>query len=408
MTATVSSAGSAARSALARWQFWIGLVAVGAVAAAGMQLLDTEDTEPYGLANTDLDGYAALASVLEDEGVEIHRAYSAQVAADLMDEHNDASVVVLTRGFQPQEAFVSELKQHHQDGRDVLWMSENSSVLADALGDELQAGPVIPTAAAGTPATLEAAQACGLEAARSAASIQASGASLQAETGCFLVESPAEDTADGYALAQTSSGWAFTAPDAFTNQRITEAGNAAFALGVLGAGEVSDGDDLIWYTPAGADVGGAEQWSSPLDHLPGWFWPLAWWLLICGLVAMLVAGRRWGPVVSEPLPVSVPASESAHGRGRLYQRSNEVTATARTLRSAHLLRLGRVLRLGPTPPADVIAAAAARASGWDEQRVNELLLTPEVGSSKQLSNYAQQLAHLENDVRDRTRMRRRS
>lgn len=408
MTATVSGAGTAARSALARWQFWIVLLLVGVVAAAGMQLLDTEDAETYGLANTDLDGYAALASVLDEEGVDVHRAYSAQTAAELMEEHGDASVVVLARGFAPDEEFVSELGQQHRDGREVLWMSDRSFVLANALGDELQTGPQIPTQAAGTPTTVEASEACAAEAALTAQSIQTSGTSLQAESGCFRVESPAEDAAGGYVLTQTSSGWAFTAPDAFTNQNITEAGNAALALGVLGADGASEGEDLIWYTPAGADLAGSEQWSSPTDHLPEWFWPLAWWLLICAAVAMLVAGRRWGPVVSEPLPVSVPASESAHGRGRLYQRSNEVTATARTLRSAHLLRLGRLLRLGPAPEAEIIAAAAARASGWDDQAVRELLISPEVRGNSQLSSYAQQLARLENDVRDRTRMRRRS
>lgn len=407
MSATASDAASAARSVLARWQFWIVLALAGVVAAAGMQLLDGDDAEPYGLDSTNLDGYAALASVLEDEGVQIHRAYSAQVAADLMQEHGEAPVVVLARGFQPQPQFVAELSQQHQQGRDVLWMSDSASVLAEALGDELQTGPAIPTAAAGTPTTLEASQVCGVEAASSAERLRAPGGSLQTEAGCFPVEPPADDSAEGYALAQTSSGWAFTAPDAFTNQHITEAGNAALALGLLGADATSDDVDLIWYTPTGADATGAQQWSSPLDHLPQWFWPLAWWLLLCGVLAMLVAGRRFGPVVSEPLPVSVPASESAHGRGRLYQRSNEVAATARTLRSAHLLRLGRLLRLGPAPDAEVIAEAVARESGWEDQKVTELLISPEVGTNAQLSSYAQQLAQLENDVRDATRMRRR-
>lgn len=407
MTATVAGAGAAARSALARWQFWIVLVLLGAIAAAAMQLLDTEDAEPYGLANTDLDGYAGLASVLDEQGVEIHRAHSAQVAADLMDEHPDASVVVLARSFPPDEGFISELGQQHQAGREVVWMAEGAHLLANALGDELRAGPPIPTGAAGTPATVGASEACTAEAARSAENIQASGTSLQADSGCFRLEPQAEGAAAGYVLAETSLGWAFTAPDAFTNQRITDAGNAALALGMLGADGGPSGGDLIWYTPADADLAGSEQWSSPMDHLPDWFWPLVWWLLICAAVAMLVAGRRYGPVVSEPLPVSVPASESAHGRGRLYQRSNEVTATARTLRSAHLLRLGRLLRLGPAPEAEVVAAAAARASGWDDQRVRQLLISDEVRGNSQLNSYAQQLARLENDVRDRTRMRRR-
>ena len=381
------------------------LAAVAVVTAVAMQLFDAEDAEPYGLGNTDLDGYAALASVLADEGVEIHRAYSAQVASDLLDEHTEASVVVLSHRFQPQQSFVSELAQQHQAGRDVLWLGEDALVLASMLDDEVGAGPPIASGAAGTAPVLEAGQHCTIEAALTAQSIRAPGETLRGDTGCFVAESA--DDVTGFALAETSHGLAFTAPEAFTNQHITEAGNSALALGLLGAAPEAPAGDLIWYTPSGADAAGADQWESPIDYLPLWFWPLTGWLLVCGLVAMAVAGRRYGPVVSEPLPVSVPASESAHGRGRLYQRSNSVIATAQTLRSAHLVRLGRLLRLGPAPPAEAIASATARESGWDEQRVNELLLTPNVGSNDQLTSYAQQLTRLENDLRDRTRMRRR-
>lgn len=405
MTAAASSAGSAARSALARWQFWIVLGLIGVLAATAIQLLDGDDAEPFGLANTDLNGYAALASVLDDEGVEIHRAYSAEAARDLLQEHSGASVVVMARGFQPEQAFVSELEQRHQDGREVLWLSDDASLLASTLGDQLQAGPPIPTGTAGTAQVLETGEACSVEAAAAAESIQAEGQTLRSEAGCFAVDS--DESSSGFALAETSYGLAFTAPEAFTNQHITAEGNAALGLGLLGAKADSASEDLIWYTPSGADSVGADQWASPMDYLPGWFWPLAAWLLICGLLAMVVAGRRHGPVVAEPLPVTVPASESAHGRGRLYQRSNAVEATARTLRSAHLLRLGRLLRLGPTPQAEVIAAAAARESRWDEDRVNRLLVDPQVGNHDQLTSYAQDLARLEDEVRESTRMRRR-
>lgn len=405
MTAAAPSAGSAARSALARWLFWIVLGLIGVLAATAIQLLDADDSETFGLGNTDLDGYAALASVLDDEGVEIHRAYSAEAARDLLAEHSGASVVVMARGFQPEQAFVSELQDQHRDGREVLWLSDDASLLTSTLGDQLQAGQPIPTGAAGTAQVLQAGEACSLEAAAAAESMQAEGETLRSEAGCFALD--ADDAASSYVLAETSYGLAFTAPEAFTNQHITAEGNAALGLGLLGGGTDSASGDLIWYTPSGADEVGADQWASPMDYLPGWFWPAAAWLLICGLLALVVAGRRHGPVVAEPLPVTVPASESAHGRGRLYQRSNAVAATARTLRSAHLLRLGRLLRLGPTPEAEVIAAAAARESRWDEERVRRLLVDPEVGNHDQLTSYAQELARLEHEVLHSTRMRRR-
>src|SRR5699024_4483010 len=134
-----------------------------------------------------------LASVLEDEGVRIHRAYSAQRAQALLEEHSDASVVVLARGFGPPEEVVSELRQQHQDGREVLWVSPTAHILADTLGDGLTAGPAVPTGATGTPAFLEAEQQCTADAASSAQRIRATGTSLQAEDGCFPVESQSEE-----------------------------------------------------------------------------------------------------------------------------------------------------------------------------------------------------------------------
>lgn len=402
MTAT---AASAVRARLERWQFWLVLGLVGVIAAVAVQLLDGHEAEPFGLTNTDLTGYAGLAAVLEEEGTEIHRTYSAQGARDLMEDHSGAPVVIMLRGFAPDEAFVTHLEQQARDGGEVIWLAEDAYLLADSLGGELQPGPDVPTGAAGTAQVLEAGDSCRTEAAAAAESIQAEGQSLLGRTGCFPVGSGGDT--EGYVLTETSYGLAFTAPQAFTNQHITAQGNAALVLGLLGVSQDSAADSIIWYTPSGADSVGADEWESPLDYLPGWFWPLTAWLLICGVLATLVAGRRGGPVVTEPLPVTVPASESAHGRGRLYQQADAVGAAAQTLRSAHLLRLGRLLRLGPAAPTDAIASAATRESEWEEHQVSELLLTPGVHTHDQLTSYARSLARLENDVRDSTRMRRR-
>lgn len=406
MTATAVSSSAAAGSAFSRWQFWIVLLAVGAFAAIAAQLLAAEDTEVYGLGNTDLDGYAALAQVLQDEGVRIHRATSAEAAAELVEDHPQAQVAVLMRGFQPDEQTLDRLREHHHDGGQVLWISDDPQLLSAALGPQIGAGPQIPAGPAGTAEPTEAGDQCRLEAGLAGESLQAPGATLTAERGCFPYGSP-DSGGPAYALAETSYGPAFSAPSAFTNQHIASQGHAAVALGLLGAHPGSGPTDLIWYTPSGADAAGTQQWDSPWDHLPGWVWPVTAWLLICGLIAMVVAGRRRGPVVSEPLPVSVPAHETAYGRGRLYQRADAAAEAARILRSAHLLRISRLLRLGPRPAADLVAEAAAAQLGGDDERVRSLLLDPQVRTSRQLSAYAQQLAQLEDDLRETTRMRRR-
>lgn len=412
---TAASAGSASRSAFARWQFWLLLLGVGLLAGLLMQLVATDDAEIHGLGNTDLDGYAAVASVLEDEGVNIHRAYSAEAARELITEHPEAGVVVMMRDVVPEERFVTELEAIHDIGREVLWISGDPQLLEITLGGT--AGPSIPVGAAGTAQAIEAGEACEIPAARTAETIQSPGTSWVPESAtgqdCFPVsgEDAGEDQATGHVLTQTPQGLVFTAPEAFTNQHIVEEGNAALALGLLAgtdAAAQSGGDgsgELIWYTPSGADAVGSEDWASPLDFLPDWLWPLMGWLLICAVIAMFAAGRRVGPVVTEPMPVSVPAAESAEGRGRLYQQANATAAAAQSIRSAHLLRLARLLRLGRAPHVQTIAEAASRATGRTTKEIAELLQTPAISSNPELVAYAQAMTQLEADVRSAVRMR---
>lgn len=398
--ATARSAPAAVRAAASRWQFWGLLLGLGLLVGLIAQLLETGDSETYGTQNTDLDGYAALASVLQEQGVEIQRVYSAEAARSQLLEDPEADVVVLLRGFLPEERFTDQLAAEWEAGREVLWISEETWLLASLLEQELSSGSQIPAGPTGVGDTLEAGDRCGLPAAEAADSIRASGGSLQAGAGCFPVG------AEGFALVETTYGRMFTAPSAFTNQNITEQGNAALALGLLGADAGADsGGTLIWYTPSGADTAGAEQWGSPLDYLPEWFWPLIWWLLICAAVALLAAGRRYGPVISEPVPVVVPSAEASVGRGRLYQRANAVQETADVLRSAHLLRLRRALRLGRGVEPAQIAEAAARAVGEQARLVAE---PAQVSTHNDLVSYAQTLADLEDTVIRAVRMQRSS
>ncbi len=411
-SSTVSGA-AALRSAASRWQFWIVVLVVGAVVALLIQLLETSDSETYGTENTNLDGYAAVANVLADHGVDIHRAYSAEAARNLMEQEPDASVVVLLRGFQAEERLLDELESEWESGREVLWISQESWLLS-GLSDDTQSGPRIPVGTAGTAEVLEAGSSCAHPAAEAAASIQAPGASLRADSGCFPVGE------EGFVLSETSHGVVFTAPEAFTNQHITEEGNAALALGLFGIGPEDDAAaaHLIWYTPSGADTVGEQQWGSPLDYLPEWVWPLLWWLGLCSVLGMVAAGRRYGPVVSEPMPVSVPAEEATVGRGRLYQRANAVAQTGLVLRNAHLLRLTRLLRLGRGSDPATVADAAARATGRDPAAIRRLLdrtgaaqssTSPgPVMSHKDAVSHAQALADLEKDVRRAVRTQRRT
>lgn len=398
---TVRSTIAALAQTLRQWQFWLLLLVAGALITLLVQLLSTEDTERYGLSNTELDGYAALARTLEDQGVEIRRSYSGEVTSERLEQSPEAAVVVLTTFHQPDEATTRRLAEHAGE-HPVIWISPDAAVL-EQLGDpQAEVLPLSedPQSVTSSPLRLEAGESCTSAAALAAETMHTTGEVLRtglaedSGAGCFPLDP--EHPGLGSALVETDRGTLFGAPDAFTNRQIGEQGHAALALWLLGQEE-----ELIWYTPSGMDSVGAEQWASPFDFLPDWVVPLGWWLLICTGILILVQGRRHGPVISEPLPVEVPASESAEGRGRMYQNANAVGASARALRSATLLRTARALRLGPTPPEQVVLEAAARHTGIPVQEAARLFEAGGVRSNADLVRFGQRLAAFEEDLLSR-------
>lgn len=397
---TVRSTLQALMHTLKRWQFWLLLLVFGAIVTLTVQLISTEDTERYGLENTDLDGYAALARTLEDQGVELHRTYSGAAASTQLEETPEAAVVVLHTSLHlPSDETVEELAEHAQ-GSPVIWISPDAMLLAQ-LGDEhAEVLPIgeDPQATSSQAMLLEAGEDCAAGAALTAGPIETTGEVFRTDLsqggGCFPL-SPQHPEA-GSALVETEQGTLFGAPDAFTNREIVEQGHAALALQMLGQRE-----DLVWYTPSGADGAGDGQWASPTELLPGWAIPLTVWMLVCGLLLMLVQGRRHGPVITEPLPVEVPSSEAAEGRARMYQNADAVHASARALRAAALLRLARTLRLGASPAEVVIIEAAARHTGRSVPETQQILDITHIRRNTDLVRFGQQLADFEDDLLER-------
>ncbi|GAB2630436.1 DUF4350 domain-containing protein [Streptomyces capparidis] len=125
------------------------------------------------------------------------------------------------------------------------------------------------------------------------------------------------------------------APDPLYNHRLDDRGNASLTLQLLGSHP-----RLVWYLPSPSDdsVGGGDE--SFLDLVPdNWRWG-AWQLGVAAAVAALWRARRLGPVVPEPLPVTVRAAEATEGRARLYRRAGARARAAEALRQAARARLG--------------------------------------------------------------------
>jgi len=222
----------------------------------------------------------------------------------------------------------------------------------------------------------------------------------------------------------------------FENDRITEAGNAALALRLLGAQS-----RLVWLAPAfiddpslkncggttcsgvestpapgstttipagggagGGGGGGGSGASQPTltSLMPTWIW----WALLQLLVAVLLVaywrGRRLGAVVTEQLPVTVRAAETVEGHARLYRRANAHGRAAELLRKACAGRLagyfGVPAARAHADPSLLVAPVAARLD-VAENLIADLLAGAVPQSEAELVLLADHLDQLEQEVR---------
>ncbi len=142
--------------------------------------------------------------------------------------------------------------------------------------------------------------------------------------------------------------------------------------------------------------------------LPAWLVPSLWLLLGASLVAILWRGRRFGPLVTEPLPVTVRATETTVSRGRLYHRARDrghaAAALRRGTRQRTAVRLGLPVRdpdPRADPRADPLVVEVARHTGRTPDEVAWLISpTAEApGSDEELRSLAGRLAELDREVR---------
>jgi hypothetical protein len=186
----------------------------------------------------------------------------------------------------------------------------------------------------------------------------------------------------------------FGSPRTFTNDWLDDEGDAALALGLLG------GDSrLTWLLPlppTQAPDGGRR---GLVELLPE---RLLWALLMLVVTAVLVAlwrGRRLGPVVVEPLPVVVRATETVEGRARLLRAARARGTAAAALREASVARLSDVLGAGTAASPPVVVDAVCRRTGRTSGEVEALLFGDAPGDDAGLVRLANDLDGLEESVR---------
>lgn len=180
--------------------------------------------------------------------------------------------------------------------------------------------------------------------------------------------------------------------DLLTNAEVGSADNSALVLNLLG----SEGE-LDWYVPSANDPMASTS-QTPLGYLPDWAGPMLLWLGLIAVVALVALGRRFGPVVVEPLPVTVRPQELVLGRARLLQQANARDAAARSLRTATSIRLADRLGLHHESSLDGLLAALLPHVDLTAEQLRTLLGPTPVTSDQDLVRLAHELDSLEKEI----------
>lgn len=178
----------------------------------------------------------------------------------------------------------------------------------------------------------------------------------------------------------------------FTNNRLAQRGNAALALGLLGAG-----NDVQWLLPR-PGAGDVSPDRSVNDLLPRAVPLGALQLLIAAGALALWRARALGRVVTEPLPVVVRAAEAVEGRSRLYRVANARGSAAESLRAGARNRLVRRLGLSRDADQTAVVEAVCRRASTPPARVAALLYGAAPGDDAALVRLADDLDTLTREV----------
>lgn len=180
----------------------------------------------------------------------------------------------------------------------------------------------------------------------------------------------------------------------FSNSSLREDGNAALALALLG-----QTDRVVWYVPSFGDSDIEGEMPDTLGSLtPGWVTPAILLLMITGVSVALWRGRRFGPLVSETLPVTVRASETMHGRARLTAKAGDAAHAAEAIRDGSTRRLARRLGLAVNARPEEVADAAADRLRIPRGSLHDLIAGPLPGDDPALIEMARRLQELESAV----------
>jgi len=353
----------------------VGAVLLVAAAVTALTGGEAETSTRLDPANAGPDGTRAVARVLADQGVSVRVARDAgQLEAEPV---GAGSTVVVTSAGDLGASTLRRLLDHAEPAHVLL--VEPPTAVVDELDEDLSLGRIGSSdrvwAACDDPL---------LEDLRMA--VDDGYGFTGAARSCFGLGPAAVYAVSDGGVALLGAG------SVLTNDQVTREDNAAVALRLLG----QEGS-LVWYVPDPADLEAGDELSLA-SQLPRWIRPALGLLVAVGIALLVWRGRRLGPLVTEPLPVTVRSIESTHGRGQLYRRADARGHAGQVLLEATRARLAQRLRLPRTglEPHHLVQAAAA-ATGRPPAEVGALLYPPFVptGHDRELIALARQLSALE-------------
>lgn len=341
-------------------------------------------------ASSDFTGTHALAAILGERGFHMSRVYSPQDALAAIGTPpgaRPAATLVIT---SPGLLTAAQRTQLGRADADLFLVEPGAASLADL-------APAVTVTNADAPFGIPVEPRCDIAGARVAGSADSGGITYRKPsyaTGCYPVggkPSVVRYVRAGHVITILGSG----AP--LSNGWLALAGNAALALNLLNAHHA-----IVWLTPepkvARPSAPASGRRSRP-SLIPGAAWLVAAQLGVALVLAALWRARRFGPLISERLPVIVRASETVEGHARLYQARRARDRAAKALRADMLGRMQPALGLVPGAPADAVADSIASRSRRSGQEILAIVYGPPPASDADLVRLADDLDELEREVR---------
>ena len=357
-----------------------------------------EDYTPLSTDNSTPTGTRALAQILRAQGVDVRQA-STMADARIEDPENSTLAVVSS---EPLAFYQLEALAEYPG--DLVLIDPSQHLL-----DELAPGLSVELSLDSDPVAAQCDDVDAVAAER--VSVRGSGISGDPGVGgqlCFVNSSGqyAYGVVDDNDRRVTIIGSA----DIVTNAHLAEEGHAALALRALGRhptliwtmGDYFDPSTITWSDPdgsAGADGAAppTEVEANP-DFLPPGTGSAFYVLGLTVILAALWRARRFGPLVREPLPVVVRASEATRGRARLYRRARASGRATAALRGAAALRIARRLGVPRVADRNALIAAISRATGRTTADVDRILYGPAPTDDLTMMSIIDELDTLESEV----------